>query len=75
MEWTRPRVGCIGFPRLLSDVPAERFAAELVDEEGVMLLPGSVYGHPGNHFRLGFGRRDFPMALERFDRFAEGRLA
>ena len=75
MEWTRPRVGCIGFPRLLPDVPADRFAAELVEEEGVMLLPGSVYGHPDNHFRLGFGRRDFPEALERLDRFAERRLA
>jgi aspartate/methionine/tyrosine aminotransferase len=74
MEWARPRVGCIGFPRLLSDVPAERFAAGLVEEEGVMLLPGSVYGHPGNHFRLGFGRRNFPEALERLDRFAEERL-
>ena len=74
-EWVRPRVGCIGFPRLLlDDVPAERFAAELVVEEGVMLLPGSVYGHPGNHFRFGFGRRNFPEALERLDRFAESRL-
>ncbi len=75
MEWTRPKVGCIGFPRLLSDVPAGRFAAELVEEEGVMLLPGSVYGHQGNHFRLGFGRRNFPKALERLDRFARRQLA
>lgn len=74
LEWARPRAGCIGFPRLLADASAERFAAELVDEEGVMLLPGSVYGHPGNHLRLGFGRRNFPEALERLDRFAEGRL-
>ena len=74
MEWVRPRVGCIGFPRLLSDVPTEKFATELVEEESVMLLPGSVYSHPGNHFRLGFGRRNFPEALERLDRFAEGRL-
>jgi aspartate/methionine/tyrosine aminotransferase len=73
-EWVRPRVGCIGFPRLLADVPAEGFAAGLVAERGVMLLPGSVYGHPGNHFRLGFGRRNFPAALERLDRFAESRL-
>ena len=75
MEWTRPRVGCIGFPRLLADHPTDRFAADLVEGEGVMLLPGGVYGHPGNHFRLGFGRRDFPQALERLDRFAERRLA
>ena len=74
-EWARPRVGCIGFPRLVADVPAERFADELMEEEGVMLLPGVVYGHPGNHFRLGFGRRNFPEALERLDRFAEERLA
>jgi aspartate/methionine/tyrosine aminotransferase len=73
-EWARPRVGCICFPRLLADVPAERFVAELVEQEGVMLLPGLVYGHPGNHFRLGFGRRNFPEALERLDHFAEGRL-
>ncbi len=69
-EWTRPRVGCIGFPRLMAGVPVEEFASGLV-EEGVMLLPGSVYGHPGNHFRLGFGRRNFPEALERLDGFAE----
>ena len=74
-EWVRPGVGCIGFPRLLADVPAERFAEGLVEEEGVMLLPGSVYGHQGNHFRLGFGRRNFPEALERLDRFAASRLA
>ena len=75
MEWARPRAGCIGFPRLLADVPAEGLAAGLVEAEGVMLLPGSVYAHHGNHFRLGFGRRNFPEALERFDRFAEQRLA
>lgn len=74
VEWARPVVGCIGFPRVLPDVPAEDLATELVEEEGVMLLPGAVYGHPGNHFRLGFGRRNFPEALERLDRFAERRL-
>jgi aspartate/methionine/tyrosine aminotransferase len=70
-EWARPRVGCIGFPRLMAGVPVEEFASGLVEEEGVMLLPGSVYEHPGNHFRLGFGRRNFPEALERLDSFAE----
>jgi aspartate/methionine/tyrosine aminotransferase len=73
-EWVRPRAGCIGFPRLLPDVPVEEFAAGLVEEEGVMVLPGTVYGHEGNHFRLGFGRRDFPEALERLERFAARRL-
>jgi histidinol-phosphate/aromatic aminotransferase/cobyric acid decarboxylase-like protein len=27
----------------------------------------------GNHFRIGFGRRNFPEALQRLDRFIDGR--
>jgi len=38
----------------------------------VLLLPGSQFGHPGNHFRIGFGREDLPMALERLEAFVDG---
>ena len=72
LSWVRPRAGCIGFPRLQLRKPVERFAAELVERAGVLLLPGTVYGHPGNHFRLGFGRTDFAAGLERFERYLEG---
>ena len=74
-EWVRPRAGCTGFPRLLSKTPVEQFAAELVEQQGVLLLPGGVYGHPGNHFRLGFGRTNLPDALSRFERFCEAWVA
>ena len=73
-DWVRPRGGTVGFPRLLADLPIDRFAAELVEDEGVLLLPGSIYDYPGNHFRLGFGRSDLPEALSRLERFAAGRL-
>lgn len=73
IEWVRPEVGCIGFPKLLRGPSAEELSAGLAEEEGVMLLPGGVYGHPG-HFRLGFGRRNFPEALERLERFIERNL-
>jgi aspartate/methionine/tyrosine aminotransferase len=76
-EWVRPKVGCIGFPRLLADETIDAFAAALAEDEGVMLLPGTTYGYPpgsGNHFRLGLGRRDFPEALRRMERFAAWRL-
>lgn len=68
-SWVRPRAGSVGFPRLLADVPIERFAADLVEAEGVLLLPGSVFEHPGNHFRVGLGRTDLPEALDRLERF------
>jgi aspartate/methionine/tyrosine aminotransferase len=73
-EWVRPRGAAIGFPRLVADVTIDAFSRELVDEEGVLLLPGPVYGHPGNHFRIGFGRRNMPEALARLERFASARL-
>jgi aspartate/methionine/tyrosine aminotransferase len=73
-DWVRPRGAAIGFPRLLAATPIDEFARDLVSEEGVLLLPGSIYEHPGNHFRIGFGRRNMPEALERLERFARARL-
>jgi aspartate/methionine/tyrosine aminotransferase len=73
--WIRPRGGSIGFPRLRADAPIDRFAADLVEAEGVLLLPGSVFGHPGNHFRLGFGRQNLPDALRRLEAFAARALS
>ncbi len=74
-SWVRPRAGSIGFPRLTAGgVSIDDFAAELVEAEGVLLLPGSRFGYPGNHFRVGFGRTDLPVALERLESFADRRL-
>jgi hypothetical protein len=33
----------------------------------VLLLPGSLYGPDYNAFRVGFGRRNLPEALEKFE--------
>lgn len=73
-EWVRPRGAAIGFPRLIADVAIDDFARELVEHEGVLLLPGTFYEHAGNHFRIGFGRRNMPEALARLERFAAARL-
>jgi len=72
--WVRPRGGSIGFPELLAHVPVGRFAEDLVAAEGVLLAPGSIFGHPGNHFRIGFGRTDMPEALAGLESFADRTL-
>ena len=75
LTWVRPRAGSVGYPRLtlagrFAGWDADRFAAELVQAEGVLVLPGSRFGQPGNHVRLGFGRLDMPEALAGLERFA-----
>jgi aspartate/methionine/tyrosine aminotransferase len=69
--WVRPRSGSIGFPRLtVPGVRIDDWAADLVRSAGVLLVPASQFGHPGNHFRVGFGRTDLPEALARLETFA-----
>jgi aspartate/methionine/tyrosine aminotransferase len=73
-RWVRPRGGPVGFPELLGSVPVDRFAQDLLEAEGVLIAPGAIFGHMGNHFRLGFGRTDLPMALAGLDAFADRML-
>ena len=74
-SWVRPTAGSIGFPRLtVPGVRIDDWAAELVDAEGVLLVPGSQFAHPGNHFRIGFGRTNLPEALEHLASFARRTL-
>jgi aspartate/methionine/tyrosine aminotransferase len=72
--WVRPQAGPIAFPRLLQG-KANHFCHELVTQAGVLLLPGTVYDDTGNHFRIGFGRRNLPEALERMETHLNGGAA
>lgn len=74
-SWIRPRGGSVGFPRLtVPGVAIDDWAADLVEAEGVLLLPASQFGYGGNHFRLGFGRTDLAVALAGLERHAASTL-
>jgi aspartate/methionine/tyrosine aminotransferase len=72
-SWVRPRAGPIAFPALLGE-GVDAFCQKLVAEAGVLLLPGTVYGDNGNHFRIGFGRKNMPEAVARLEEFLGARL-
>jgi aspartate/methionine/tyrosine aminotransferase len=77
LAWVRPRAGSVAYPELtltgrFAGWDADRFAAELVEAEGVLLLPGSRFGQSGKRVRLGFGRLDLPEAVAGLERFAAG---
>lgn len=67
-SWVRPNSGPIAFPKLERD-DADTFCHELVTRAGVLLLPGSLFDDTGNHFRIGFGRKNMPEALARLESF------
>jgi aspartate/methionine/tyrosine aminotransferase len=74
-SWVRPRAGSIAFPRLtVPGVRIDDWTTGLVETEGVLLLPGSQFGYPGSHFRIGFGRTDLPDALDRLETYARRTL-
>ena len=64
--WHRPKAGSIAFPLLLKG-EVDVFCHDLVEKAGVLLLPGTCFGSEFNAFRIGFGRRSLPEALERLD--------
>jgi aspartate/methionine/tyrosine aminotransferase len=68
--WQRPQAGSIGFPQLIGE-DVDGFCQDLVEKTGVLLLPGTLYGVPGNHFRIGFGRKNLPNALPHLEAFLQ----
>ena len=65
-EWTPPNASTIGFARFKPDSDVQTFCDNLVQEAGVLLLPGTVYDEP-RHIRFGFGRRNMPESLAQLE--------
>jgi aspartate/methionine/tyrosine aminotransferase len=62
--WLKPRAGSVAFPRLTTGMPVERLCGQAL-KEGVLIVPGTMFAFPGEHFRLGLGRKNLPQAMER----------
>jgi len=69
-SWSRPAAGPVGFPRFLGG-SVEELCRGALEEEGVLLAPGRLFGDQGNHFRVGFGRSSLPAALAGLERFLQ----
>jgi aspartate/methionine/tyrosine aminotransferase len=70
-EWVAPSAGPTAFPRVRAELDVERWCETIAEQAGVLLLPGSVYGHP-RHVRIGFGRTNLPQAIARFEEHLDG---
>lgn len=77
-DWAPPQGGAVAFPRYRGADGVEAFCRRLVETEGVLLLPASVYTSdlapvPADRFRIGVGRRDPGAALVALRRYLDGR--
>lgn len=61
--------GPVAFHKLLIDMPVDDFCQMAVDKKGVLLLPAGIYDTEGQYFRMGYGRKGVPEALEKFEEF------
>lgn len=73
-SWREPLAGPVAFPRILFADDCGKFCADLLERQGVLLLPGSVFAAAPAHFRVGFGRADFGTGLEKLEAFVRENL-
>ena len=77
-DWLPPVGGCVCFPRYKGG-DVEEFSRQLLDAEGVLVLPASMYASeitdavPMDHFRVGIGRLGLEEGVAAFDRFLRAR--
>ena len=73
-EWAHPDGSCVAYPRYTGSGTVEMFCEALVKDQGVLLLPSSIYRSeifttPADRFRIGFGRKGIQAGLEAFSTF------
>lgn len=67
--WRKPHAGSVAFPEWIGPATVECFCQQALDATGVMIVPGTLFEYPGNYFRLGLGRRNFPEAIAKVEEF------
>jgi aspartate/methionine/tyrosine aminotransferase len=70
-SWTPPNASPIGFVQFKPERDVYQFCESVVQQSGVLLLPGSVYDEP-RHIRFGYGRANMPESLAQFESWLSG---
>jgi len=63
-SWIVPKGGSVAFPKLTSRIKIDKFCSDVIKMKNLTILPGTVFDFPGNHFRIGIGRKNLPECLE-----------
>ncbi len=73
LRWDPPQAGSIAFPKVLTDLPVDRFCEDLATKRDTLLLPATVYGDAAfaqdKRVRFGLGRKNIREGLDRLAAF------
>jgi aspartate/methionine/tyrosine aminotransferase len=64
-----PQCGPIAFHKLKLDIKIDEFCDDLVQKTGVLLLPATAYEYPDTYFRMGYGRKEFEVPLNKLEEY------
>ena len=67
LNWLSPQAGCVAFPEIGDSIDVGQLAEKLLTDRGIMMIPGNCF--PSlyqNHFRLGYGLKNFPDVWANF---------
>ncbi len=67
--WRRPKAGPVAFVETKINRKIDSFCEDLINKKGVLLIPGTKFAYGQKYFRIGFGRKNLPDALELFKEF------
>lgn len=67
--WMEGKGSSVAFPLLTEVISAQEFCKKLIDRKSILLLPGSIFDYPGNHFRIGLGRKNFKEVMGALESF------
>ncbi len=62
-----PKAGSVALVKINTKRSSLEFSNLLVENTGIMTVPGEMFGMEGKYLRIGFGRDNFPEILARFD--------
>lgn len=70
-KWIKPKAGSIAFPRMAVNKSVTSFCLDLLKDKGVLLMPSANYDFGDRHFRIGFGRKSMPEALNKLEEYLQ----
>ncbi|WP_199313636.1 aminotransferase class I/II-fold pyridoxal phosphate-dependent enzyme [Leptolyngbya sp. FACHB-671] len=68
-NWRAPKGGSTAFPSLKQGIDVEEFCNDLVNQQGVLLLPSTYFDYGDQNFRIGLGRKNLPECIEKLSAY------